>query len=136
MMFRDFIGFKGEAPLWLDEGVAQWQEKSKRKIAKQYTIKLYKRRKLLKLKSLTAIDSNTLESGMKGTAIRSFYVQAISLVDFLITTYGNDDFIRFCRHLRAGKSMDDALRFSYPKSVRSMEDLQKKWGEYLGSGEK
>ena len=26
LMFRDFVGFKGEVPLWLDEGVAQWAE--------------------------------------------------------------------------------------------------------------
>ena len=24
LIFRDFVGFKGEIPLWLDEGVAQW----------------------------------------------------------------------------------------------------------------
>ena len=27
LVFRDFVGFKGEVPLWLDEGVAQWAEK-------------------------------------------------------------------------------------------------------------
>src|SRR3989338_3719211 len=26
LIFRDFIGFEGEAPIWIDEGIAQWEE--------------------------------------------------------------------------------------------------------------
>ncbi len=136
MMFRDFIGFKSEVPLWLDEGVAQWQEKFKRKIAKKETVNLWKQGKLLRLKSLTAIDNKALLSKTDDTEIRRFYVQAISVVDFLITTYGNNDFIKFCRQLRDGKSMDKALRFSYSTSIRSIKALEKKWKEYLKEGEK
>lgn len=136
MMFRDFIGFKGEVPLWLDEGVAQWQEKPKREIARLHARNILKQGKLLRLKSLMAVDNSALKSKMDDTEIRCFYVQAISVVDFLITTYGNDDFIRFCRQLRDGKSMNEALRFSYPTSARNIEGLEKKWVEYLKKVEK
>ena len=136
IMFRDFIGFEGEVPLWLDEGVAQWQEKSKREIAKLYAKNIGKQGKLLQLKSLMAKDNDALKSEMNDTEIYCFYVQAISVVDFLITTYGNDDFIRFCRQLRDGKSMNEALRFSYPTSIRNIEGLEKKWLEYLSKSEK
>ncbi len=27
LIFRDFVGFKGEVPVWLDEGVAQWRKR-------------------------------------------------------------------------------------------------------------
>ena len=35
LIFRDFVGFKGEVPLWLDEGVAQWEEPFKRERVRQ-----------------------------------------------------------------------------------------------------
>src|SRR3990167_5332979 len=36
LIFRDFVGFEGQVPLWLDEGVAQWQEDAKRANARTF----------------------------------------------------------------------------------------------------
>jgi hypothetical protein len=131
LIFRDFIGFKGEVPLWLDEGVAQWQEEAKRKIAKQKANELLKEGRLLSLQKLIAIDTSHLYQSMYGRSVHEFYVEAISLVDFLITRYGTDNFTNFCRQLRDGKSLNGALRFSYPTSIRSIDELEEKWIKYI-----
>ena len=47
LIFRDFVGFAGEVPLWLDEGVAQWQEKPKRQLVKYYVRTLYEKKLLI-----------------------------------------------------------------------------------------
>ena len=33
-----------------------------------------------------------------------------------------------------GKSLDEALRFTYPRRYRTIEDLEKSWKAMLGSG--
>lgn len=50
---------------------------------------------------------------------------------FLIERFGAARFRTFCGHLRDGKSMDDALRFTYPRSLRSIEELEATWIAYL-----
>lgn len=65
------------------------------------------------------------------TIVELFYVEAVSLVDFLITEYGSERFISFCRQLRDNKNMDEALKFTYPTSIRNAKTLQEKWLKYL-----
>jgi len=56
LIFRDFVGFKGEVPLWLDEGVAQWAESSKRKHIKAMARYLYDTGTLIPLKEMMETD--------------------------------------------------------------------------------
>ncbi len=61
-----------------------------------------------------------------------YYLQAISLIDFMIERFGADRFIAFCRHLRDGKNIDNALKFSFPTVLRTADELQAAWLDYLG----
>ncbi len=124
LIFRDFVGFKGEVPLWLDEGVAQWQEPAKRQAVKFYVRKLYDASKLLPLKVLMRPG---VLAGASDEQARNFYIQAMSLVGFMIEHYGADRFTDFCRQLRDGNSLDDSLRFAYPDSISSLGLLEKAW---------
>jgi hypothetical protein len=63
--------------------------------------------------------------------VRKFYSESISLVSFLMAEGGADRFVRFCRSLRDGKSLEDGLRFAYPDSVSSIEALEAKWEKHL-----
>ena len=128
LIFRDYIGFKGEVPLWLDEGVAMWQEEDKRQEAQQIVKSLLKQHKLLSLKTLTTLDIRRVEDrNLAGI----FYMEAISLVGFMIKRYGTQRFIEFCRELRDGKSINEALSFAYPNSISSIEKLEEAWIEYI-----
>jgi len=151
LIFRDFVGFKGEIPLWLDEGVAQWAELPKRKQIKAYASYLYQKSQLLSIEDMMKLDIRKIseqdrlyirttrtrdkEPGvlfLSGDAlVNTYYLQSVSLVGFLIEKYGSDSFAEFCRQLRDGKRLEEALRFAYPSYIRSLNDLEERWREYL-----
>ena len=154
LIFRDFVGFVGEIPLWLDEGVAQWAEEAKRKDMKLMAKELYEKDGLLSIEDMMKLDiRNTKDKNLvyirptrtkKGDMatlllsadklITTYYLQAVSLVGFLIEKYGSDRFAEFCRQLRDGKKLDEALRFTYPTYISSLDELERKWREYLEGG--
>ena len=131
LIFRDFVGFKGEVPLWLDEGVAQWQEPSARRIARRAGRQVVTDRQAVPFTDFT----KTIQmEGKSDKEIRYFYMQALSVVDYMIGRHGTDAFSDFCRQLRDGKSLDEALRFAYPSGILNLDDLQEKWIKYVTEG--
>jgi hypothetical protein len=152
LIFRDFVGFKGEVPLWLDEGVAQWAELNKRNELKAFIKSLYENDGLLSLSDMMKLDIRNLKQ-MDRVYVRSvvtknnergvlflstdnllntYYAQSVSLVGFLIERFGVSDFAHFCRQLRDGKSLQDALVTVYPAHIRSLDDFELQWREYIG----
>ena len=128
LIFRDFVGFKGDVPLWLDEGVAQWAEPSKRKIAKDAARDLLIKGALFSVSDMIRLDIRRVAGG---DAVNIYYAEATSLVGFLIDQYGAGSFTDFCRQLRDGKSLEESLIFAYPARIKSIDELQNKWLEYL-----
>jgi hypothetical protein len=128
LMFRDFIGFEGDIPLWLNEGVAQWEEKANRDATDPLMLSLLKQNRLIPFDELTRIDSRNLE---RDGRVAEFYAQAGSLVGFLIRRHGSDGFRRLCGQIRDGKTVDDALGFAYPETIRNMKELEQTWRKYL-----
>jgi hypothetical protein len=151
LIFRDFVGFKGEIPLWLDEGVAQWAEEAKRGEMKFKVQQLFEKDALLSLEDMIRLDirnvtekdrvyirSTRTKEGDKGIVflsgdnlITTYYLQSVSLVGFLIEKYGSERFADFCRQLRDGKTIEEALKFAYPVYMRNLKELENRWREYL-----
>ena len=151
LIFRDFVGFKGEVPLWLDEGVAQWNEEAKRKEMRSKIKECLSKNMLLSLEDMMRLNirnikdkdavyvrSTKMDDGSYGilflsgeNLVNTYYLQSVSLVDFLITRFGSDNFTHFCRQLRDGKSLDEALRFTYPTYMHTLEQLEKEWRAYI-----
>ncbi len=128
LIFRDYVGFKGEVPLWIDEGVAQWMEPKKREAVKYAVKNLEKQGKLISLQRMMTLD---VRQSNDSAFVTSFYIQAMSLVSFLINKYSAARFTNFCRQLRDGKSITESLKFAYPVSIRSVDELQAKWLKYI-----
>ena len=155
LIFRDFVGFKGEVPLWLDEGVAQWAEPLKRERVKAVSKHLLNSDRLFSVKDMVNLDIRKVSSNsridiysipdekgerkllsLSGTeVVETFYVEAVSLVGFLIERYGADSFTEFCRQLRDGKSLEEALRLAYLTHITSIEELESAWLKYLVEAE-
>jgi hypothetical protein len=153
LIFRDFVRFKGEIPLWLDEGVAQWMEMSKRPQIKRVAKKYFQENSLLCIEDMMRLDIRNLKyedavyirptrtrDGKDGILflsaqllINTYYIQSVSLVGFLIEKYGSVAFADFCRELRDGKSVEEALRSAYPAHIRSLREFEDRWREYLES---
>lgn len=154
LVFRDFVGFEGEIPLWLDEGVAQWEEVAKRKEIKNIIRRYFEEDNLLLVSDITRLNINHLK-GKEGLLIRGtrtkdgkdgviflsannlveiYYLEAVSLVGYLIEKFGGIAFSGFCRELRDGKSVEVALNAAYPQQIRSIQELETGWREYLKAG--
>ena len=131
LIFRDYVGFQGEVPIWLDEGVAQWEEPAKRKVVRSIMRFYLENGKGYSLEDLMSVDVRNMSAR---PAVEIFYVQAASIVDFLIAKYGSDSFIFFCRQLRDGKSIGAALPFAYPTQMRTVKEMEEKWKAYIQGG--
>jgi len=151
LTFRDFIGFKGQVPVWLDEGVAQWEEFSKRAMLQAKVLKLFEDDSLISLEEMMRLNIKKVTDNsriyIKSTKTKDddlavlflsgdnlvnvYYLQAFSFVGFLIEKYGSLSFSEFCRQLRDGKKLEEALTFAYPAEIRGIKDLEDKWRSYL-----
>ncbi|MCK5451344.1 MAG: hypothetical protein KAI70_06230, partial [Candidatus Omnitrophica bacterium] len=87
LMFRDFIG--GKTQPWLDEAVAQRAEPEKRKRIKSAVKYVYDEGGLMSLRRL--MSYNIMRESNE-EIVRNYYIQTMSLVDFLIDKYGFDRF--------------------------------------------
>lgn len=127
IIFREFVGFENRnIPLWLDEGVASYQEMTKRFAAKRYVRKALRENKFMPLDELTKINFALVPN--KET-IETFYLEAVSLVDYLILRFGSSSFSNFCRGLRDGKKLEEALSYAYP--FKNITQLNTAWVNFL-----
>ncbi|MBU0504251.1 MAG: hypothetical protein ABH882_07075 [Candidatus Omnitrophota bacterium] len=151
LIFRDFVGFKGEIPLWLEEGIAQWEEEKDREMFRDYLGKYLSKNLLISLEELNVLDIRNIKKEdrlylrviyageSKGfpvflsgdNLVKVYYMESVSIVSFLIEIYGTDSFVSLCRGLREGKTFADALKSAYSPLINSMSELENKWIEYL-----
>jgi AraC-like DNA-binding protein len=129
LIFRDFIGRSAEIPLWMNEGVAQWSEPVRKDVATRYVRALLKAGDELPLKNVFEMRIKSLGSGKR---VEKFYVQSVSLVDFLIQRFGGERFTAFCRLLRDGRTLEAALGQTYP-DLKTPERLESEWRAFAGS---
>lgn len=130
IIFREFIGFKAALPMWLEEGVAMYQEKAKRWGANKSVRESIKSGKFIPLSKLSTM---ALTSQTDPLVVDLFYAESASLVYYLIAEEGQHRFVNFCRRLRDGKDFLTALREVYSR-FKDMEDLNRVWVNYLKNG--
>jgi hypothetical protein len=154
LVFRDFVGFTGQIPLWLDEGVAQWEEEAKRKEIKNIIQRYFQQDNLLLVSDIMKLNIESLK-GKQGVLIRAtrtkdgkdgvlflsannlveiYYLQSVSLVGYLIEKFGSNAFSGFCRELRDGKSVEEALKIAYPLYIHNIREFEDGWRAYLNAG--
>ncbi len=143
LIFREFIKHHS-VPLWLDEGVAVFMEKSNRAIYLRQAESIINSGKFIPLEKLFSLNINDLDRNYKPPSERTdvvkdydfvhkFYLESFSLVNFLISSYGNYKFLDFCRDLRGGKSFQRSF-FSEYSYFKNLADLQKRWVEFYQQG--
>jgi len=128
LIFRDFVGFTGEIPLWLDEGLAQFEEKEKLLDLRSQVKEIVLKENHIPLRRLTQLD---VRGSNNTTLVALFYAQASMVVGYLIDEFGSDKFTHFCQQLRDGKPLDEALQFAYPGKFRTIEELEESWVQYV-----
>jgi hypothetical protein len=132
IIFHEGAGFYDNIPLWLDEGVAMYQERSRRLGADDGVRALIAQGAYIPLKDL---DQMALSSGTDQAIVHAFYTEAASLVGFLINKYEVYRFARLCRDLHDGQRFEWALKKAYME-FPDLTALERAWRGYLnGTGE-
>ncbi len=127
IIFREFIGFRRDIPIWLDEGIAMYQEKARRWGSNDVVKKAIKDGSFIPLDELSKMR---LWSGLGDETITLFYAESTSVVYFLLQEYGRHSFIKFCRELRDGKELEEAFDDAYVR-FDTFEELNTAWVRYL-----
>lgn len=127
IIFREFVGFDNPAiPLWLDEAVASYQEKSQALQAHQQVRKAIEKGTFIPLEKLCGINQILM---FDQASVNLFYAEGRSIIDYLIKEFGKDNFVRFCQDLRDRKNLERALASSY--GFKNIQELEQAWQRYL-----
>ena len=127
IIFREFVGTENNAPLWLDEGVAMYQEKVKRFNLKTKLLQALEQRKLTPLNKLSELNINFVNDK---EIVELYYAEALSVVDYLLNKFGRDNFVELCRRLKERKTFDQAINDAY-RVFKNLEDLNKAWLRHI-----
>jgi hypothetical protein len=128
IIFREFVGFSNNIPLWFEEGVASYQEKSKRYAAKMMVKESIAKKKLFTMEELSNVKSPQDIITMEAADL--FYAEAVSIVYFLINKFDQYRFAALCKNLREDMEFDEAIDEAY-FSVENSQDLYKQWIRYI-----
>ncbi len=124
LIFRDFVGFNDDVPLWLNEGFAMREEDGTRSEAGALVAEWVRRGDLIRIRELTAMDVTKV----KDTALaKRFYLQSVSLVGYMIDKHGAESFQQFCKALRDGNALEESLRIAYGKAIPGINALESAW---------
>lgn len=127
IIFREFVGFDNpNVPIWLDEGVAGYQEKAKRYNVERIIRTAITNNKFITLENLHILNPHTINNP---ELVDIFYAEAISIVHYLIKEFGRDRFVRFCRALRDKKTLNEVLDSAY--RFTGIKELDSSWQRYL-----
>lgn len=127
IIFREFVGFDNTAiPIWLDEGVASYQEKFRRALADRLVKKAIDENRFISLQWLSNINPHLIK---EPEIVELFYAESISVVNYLIKEFGKDRFFFFCRALRDKKNFEEAMASIY--RFKNIKELDSAWQRYL-----
>ncbi len=127
IIFREFIGQDTVVPLWLEEGVAMYQETARRFGADEIIKKAISEGKFI---PLTELSNMGLHNNTDQERLSLFYSEAASIISFIINELGEFRFMRFCRELGQGTTFEEALKLVYTR-FNNVEQLNKAWVEYI-----
>jgi len=128
IVFREFVGYKKKLPLWLDEGVVCFLEKNNRAERLMVVKKIVSTRSFMPISELNDIKRNSIFMP------EIFYAESSSIMQFLMTVYGKEKFLVFCRMLKAMENAGNwelALKSAY--GIENIQDLNDKWVKFLKS---
>lgn len=128
LILTDFLGGLNVAPKWFEEGVAQLAEENK---AKKADLVMRIAARMQTYFSFTSLEFYDVSKEGDAQKVDLFYLQSVSMVDFLIKRFGSEKFGLWCRQMASGKSFSEAFRFVYGSYIDSWSSFEKKWVAYL-----
>lgn len=119
-----------QAPVWLEEGIAQLAEEGKKDQVQSPMRSVVSAGNHIPFVLLQKMEPADLTQDQQ---VSLFYAQSLSIVVFLVEKYGQDSFYRLCKELRDGRSFETALRRVYGGIFDSIADLENRWLTYMST---
>lgn len=127
IIFREFVGGQNNAPAWLDEGVAMFQEKRKRNDLKGKLLQAIEEKKLIPLDKLSQLNIGFVNDK---ELVELYYLESLSVVSYLMDRFGKDNFVELCHALKERKGFDEAINDAY-RVFKNLEELHKAWLRHI-----
>ena len=127
IIFRDYIGFGAVIPLWFEEGVAIYQEKAKRLGSNEAVKEAIKNGQFIPLSQLSGMR---LYKDTNDQTVDLFYVESASVVYYLISELGEQEFDMLCAELKNDTPFLEALHKVYLR-FKNINELNQSWVNYL-----
>ncbi len=127
IVLHEYLGDYVDIPSWFDEGVAMYQEKAKRVGANKLVREALSNGQFITLSQLS--DMRLYVNSDRKT-VELFYAESASIVNFMISELGKNNFYRLCRSLKQRTRLSEALSEIYI-NIKDLNDLNKKWVNYL-----
>lgn len=128
LMLRDFIGADKNIPIWFDEGIAQLQENGRLSLSLEAMKQLLKENNYIAFKDFLNLD---VRPSNDEKLVQLFYIQSVTVVDFLMKKNGNAAFQELCYQMKNGLDFLTALKRVYSPSINSPDEFEKKWLRYM-----
>jgi hypothetical protein len=106
----------GQLPLWLDEGLAMYNEGGLDPVLRSYLEEAILKDKLISVRSLCSPFSAYSEKAYLS------YAQSYSLVEYLLDNYGQDKMLDLLALLKQGNTYDEALTAVYGFDMDGLDD--------------
>ncbi len=127
IIFRDYIGFTPEVPLWFEEGVAIYQEKAKRLGSDEIVKQAIENGQFIPLSQLTSMR---LYKDTDNKVVDLFYSESASVVHYMITGIGEQEFYMLCGEIKNNIPFPEALHKVYLR-FKAIDDLNQAWMDSL-----
>lgn len=120
LIFNDFMdGRAVKLSAWINEGLAMYEENKTSDIKKP----IFDKSKRITMPEFLIFDLHTASI----EKINIWYLQAESLIEFMLEKKAKIKFYNFLTNLRDTENIDSALFWGYQSEFQTMQDLEKTW---------
>ncbi|MCK4401438.1 hypothetical protein KAW08_03950 [bacterium] len=125
LVFMQIMGPKASIPLWLNEGLAVYEQKDKGKNLKIIAARNMNKNNDIKLDALIKY-----EKAPEGKP-ELFYGASAGLVEYLFVVLRRPYYVKMISLLKQGASSYEAFRGAYGKAFKSFPSMEKCWKKYM-----
>ena len=125
LIFREFVGYQTRTPPWFDEGMAVYQEKGNKEHYEEMIKKMAESNQLIDLKIFRSLNAGNFSMPMV------FYAQSAKMVEYLLTQFNDEYFLKFASKLKDGENFEETLFSVY--GFKDIEDFNRDWRSYVSS---